>query len=228
VGTPEGTVGTSLASQGFVTADGAPSILAQRPKIVGVENVTFNSFVIGSTVTGLDQIDNTYEVRDNFSRIIGAHTLKAGGELLLSQVNAAADVQSNGTFAFVGSETGVDFADFLLGVSSFYKQGDAQPFYMRNHYGAIFAQDSWRVRPHLTLNYGLRWDVLMPWYEKYNQIQTLIPGEQSVVYPGAPTGLVFPGDPGVARSLAPVRWDDFSPRLGLAWSPHGASGLARK
>jgi hypothetical protein len=68
----------------------------------------------------------------------------------------------------------------------------------------------------------------MPWYEKYNQIQTLIPGEQSVVYPGAPTGLVFPGDPGVARSLAPVRWDDFSPRLGLAWSPHGAGGLARK
>jgi len=228
VGTPEGTVGTSLASQGFVTATGAPSILAQRPSIVGVENVTFNSFVIGSTVTGLKQIDNTYEIRDNFSRVMGAHTLKVGGEVLLSQVNAAADVQSNGTFAFTGSATGVDFADFLLGAPSFYKQGDAQPFYMRNHYGAIFAEDSWRVRPRLTLNYGVRWDVLMPWYEKYNQIQTLIPGEQSIVYPGAPAGLVFPGDPGVARSLAGVRWNDFSPRLGLAWSPHGASGLARK
>ena len=226
VGTPQGTVGTSLVSQGFTTPSGAPSILPQRPNIVGVENVTFNSFVIGSTVTGLHQLDNTYELRDNLARVMGTHTFKVGAETLLSQVNAAADVQSNGTFAFVGSETGVDFADFLLGIPSFYKQGDAQPFYMRNHYGALFAEDSWRVKPRLTLNYGVRWDAIMPWYEKYNQIQTLIPGEQSVVYPGAPTGLVFPGDPGVARSLAPMRWNDFSPRLGLAWSPHGSSGLA--
>ena len=77
---------------------------------------------------------------------------------MFSQVNAAADVQSNGTFSFFGSETGSDFADFLLGVPSFYKQGDAQPFYMRNHYGALFAEDSWRVRRRLTLNYGVRWD----------------------------------------------------------------------
>jgi hypothetical protein len=143
-------------------------------------------------------------------------------------VNASADVQSNGTFSFFGSETGIDFADFLIGVPSFYKQGDAQAFYMRNHYGAPFLEDSWRVRRHLTLNYGLRWDVMMPWYEKYNQIQTLIPGEQSVVFPGAPTGLVFPGDPGVSRALAPVRWNNLSPRIGLAWSPRGENGLARK
>ncbi len=166
-------------------------------------------------------------IENNFSHIFRSHTLKLGGELLFSQVNSAADVQSNGTFSFFGSETGVDFADYLLGVPSFYKQGDAQPFYMRNHYGALFVEDSWRVRPRLTLNYGVRWDVIMPWFEKYNQIQTLIPGEQSVVYPGAPAGLVFPGDPGVAHSLAPVRWDNFSPRLGLAWSPGGDSGLAR-
>ena len=227
VGTPEGTVGTSLASQGFVTASGAPSILPQRPNIVGVENVIFNNFIIGSTITGLNQTDNTFEYRDNFSRAVGAHTLKLGGELLFSQVNSTADIQSNGSFSFFGSETGIDFADFLIGIPSFYKQGDAQAFYMRNHYGALFLEDSWRVRPRLTLNYGLRWDALMPWYEKYNQIQTLVPGEQSIVFPGAPTGLVFPGDPGIARSLAPVRWDDFSPRFGLAWAPRGAGGLAR-
>ena len=227
VGTPEGTVGTSLASQGFVTSSGSPSILPQRASIVGVENVIFNDFIIGSTITGLNQIDNTYEYRDNFSHVFGPHTIKMGGELLFSQVNAAADVQSNGTFSFFGSETGVDFADFLIGVPSFYKQGDAQPFYMRNHYGALFVEDSWRVLPRLTLNYGLRWDVIMPWYEKYNQIQTLIPGEQSVVYPGAPAGLVFPGDPGVSRALAPVRWNDFSPRFGLAWAPRGDNGISR-
>jgi len=227
VGTPQGTVGTSLASQGFVTASGASSILPQRPSIVGVENVIFSDFTIGSTITGLNQTDNTFEYRDNVSRAVGAHTLKFGGELLVSQVNSAADIQSNGSFSFFGSETGVDFADFLIGIPSFYKQGDAQPFYMRNHYGALFLQDSWRVRPRLTFNYGLRWDVIMPWYEKYNQIQTLVAGEQSIVFPGAPAGLVFPGDPGIARSLAPVRWNDFSPRFGLAWAPRGGSGLAR-
>jgi hypothetical protein len=228
VGTPQGTVGTSLTSQGFVNSSGSPSILPQRPSIVGVENVTFSSFVMGSTITGLRQIDNTFELRDNLSRVMGRHTLKAGMELMSSQVNAAADVQSNGTFAFTGSETGSDIADFLIGTPSFYKQGDAQPFYMRNRYGAVFVQDSWNVRPRLVLNFGVRWDVIMPWYEKYNQIQTLIPGEQSVVYPGAPTGLVFPGDPGVSRALAPVRWNDFSPRMGLAWSPRAENGFARK
>jgi hypothetical protein len=227
VGTPQGSVGTSLVSQGFTTASGAPSILPQRPSIVGVENVNFSNFSIGATVTGLTQTDNTFEFRDNFSHILGKHALKLGGEILFSQVNVAPDVQSNGTFAFFGSETGVDFADFLIGIPSFYKQGDAQPAYTRNRYGAIFLQDSWRVLPRLTFNYGVRWDVIMPWYEKYNQIQTLVPGEQSVVYPGAPAGLVFPGDPGVSRALAPVRWNNLSPRFGLAWSPRSQSGLAR-
>ena len=48
-----------------------------------------------------------------------------------------------------------------------------------------------------------------------------------MVYPGAPRGLVFPGDPGVAPSLAPMRWNNFSPRVGLAWVPRGQNGLAR-
>ena len=51
--------------------------------------------------------------------------------------------------------------------------------------------------PDLTLNYGLRWDIISPWSEKYNQLQTLVAGEQSVVFPGAPTGFLVPGDPGV-------------------------------
>ena len=225
LGSPVGHVGTTLVSQGFATAQGTPSILPQRPAIEGVENVIFNSFTIGTTITGLDQTDNTFEWRDNFSRVIGSHILKLGGEVMYSQVNAAADVQSNGTFLFSGSETGVDFADFLLGIPSQYTQGDARPFYNRNQYGALFVQDSWRAKPRLTLNYGLRWDVIMPWYEKYNQIQTIVLGEQSVVYPGAPKGLVFPGDPGVSRSLAPTRWNNFSPRLGLVYSPAPRGGL---
>jgi hypothetical protein len=89
----------------------------------------------------------------------------------------------------------------------------------------MYAQDSWRVRPHLTLNYGLRWDLLPPWREKYNQLQTLVLGEQSRVYPGAPKGLVFPGDPGIPPTLAPTKYTNFAPRIGLAYSPDYQRGL---
>jgi len=228
LGTPVGGVGTTLVSQGFVTSSGDASILPQRPAFEGIENIIFNNFVIGSTVTGLNQYDDVYQYLDTFSRIIAAHTVKLGGELRYNEVNANADVQSNGLFAFFGSETGSDFADFLIGAPSQFEQGNAQPFYMRNRYGALFLEDSWRVRPNLTFNYGLRWDEEMPFYEKFNQIQTLVAGEQSIVYPGAPTGLVFPGDPGIARSLGSTRWNNLSPRFGLAYSPAGHSGVLGK
>ncbi len=155
---------------------------------------------------------------DAFSRIVGKHGLKFGGEMHASQINTHPDVVFNGSFGFNGSETGVDFADFLLGVTSSYTQGQAESFYNRNLYMAAFAQDSWKAERSLTLNYGVRWDRIRPWLEKYNQLQTLVKGEQSQVFPGAPLGLVFPGDPGVPASLAPPR-NNFSPRAGIAYSP---------
>ncbi len=225
LGVPVGGVGTSLASQGFLNADGVPSIIANRPKIEGIENTILNNFTIGVGITGLNQYDNTFEILDNLAHVVGSHTLRLGGEFIANQVNASSCIQCNGTFSFFGSETGLDFADYLLGIASSYTQGNAQAFYNRNKYGGLFVQDSWRVSPRVTLNYGLRWDVIMPWYEKYNQLETLSPGEQSVVFPGAPAGLVYPLDPGIARSLAPTRWDNLAPRLGVAYSPGEHDGL---
>ncbi len=131
--------------------------------------------------------------------------------------------QFNGSFLFFGTETGSDFADFLLGIPSQYNQSQLQPFYGRNKYVGLFAQDSWRATRNLTLNYGLRWDRIEPWYEKYNQIATFVPGQQSVVFPGAPAGILYPTDPGVRRTLAPPGNRDFAPRIGIAYSP-GSSG----
>jgi hypothetical protein len=76
--------------------------------------------------------------------------------------------------------------------------------YLRNRYFGLYAQDSWRVRNDLTINAGLRWDVIMPWWEKFNQLQTYIPGAQSTLYPGAPPGLVVAGGPGVPKTLTPI------------------------
>jgi hypothetical protein len=211
IGKPSGGVGPSLASQGFVEGAGTLGIVPLNPSIEGIENVAFNSYTIGVDVTGERQTNNTFQWSDNLSFVRGHHTIKVGGGFHLDQVNIASNSINNGSFVFQGSETGSDFADFLLGVASTYEQGDASAFYLRNKYLGLFAQDSWRVRSNLVLNYGLRWDVLPPWHEKYNQLQTFVLGQQSVVYPGAPAGIVFPGDPGIPKTLAPRR----SPRSRL-------------
>jgi len=212
VGQPRGGVGPSLNEQGF------SNIVALKPSTEGIENVAFNDFTLGVDTTALVQAENIYEVADAFSRIVGKHGLKAGGELHSNQINTHPDVVFNGSFAFNGSETGLDFADFLLGVTSSFTQGQARDFYNRNLYMAAFAQDSWKATSQLTFNYGARWDRIRPWQEKFNQLQTLIEGQQSQVFPGAPLGLVFPGDAGVPRSLAPAR-NNISPRVGVAWTP---------
>ncbi len=227
-GHPVGGVGPSLASQGFVDGTGTAGIVPLAPSIEGVENVSFNDFTFGVDITGLTQVNNTFQWMDNYSRIIGQHTMKIGGEFHRDQINTNPDPIFNGAFVFQGSETGSDLADFLLGIASSYSQGDSQRFYNRNQYAGLFAQDSWRIRSNLTLNYGLRWDVIAPWYEKYNQLQTLVLGEQSRVYPGAPAGLVFPGDSGVPRTLAPTKYDSFAPRIGVSYSPNAQSGLLAK
>lgn len=228
VGQPVGGVGPSLVSQGFVDAEGNPGIYPLNPQIEGVANVAFNNFAIGVDTTGLRQANNTFQWIDNFSRVVGKHTLKFGGEFHYDQINVNPNTVDNGSFLFTGSETGLDFADFLLGIPSNYNQAEARSFYYRNKYIGLYGQDTWQLRTTLTLNYGLRWDVLPPWYEKYNQLQTLVLGEQSRVYPDAPTGLVFPGDLGVPRTLAPTRYDKFAPRVGLSYAPNFHEGLLRR
>jgi hypothetical protein len=219
VGQPVGGVGPTLASQGFTDAAGKPGIVALAPEIEGIENVAFNDFTIGVDTTGAAQANNTYQWSDNFSKVAGKHTLKFGANVHYDQVNINPDATYNGSFLFQGTETGSDFADFLLGIASSYTQADSESFYLRNHFAGLYGQDSWQVRPNLTLNYGLRWDLLPPWSEKYDQMQTLVPGQQSVVYPGAPAGLVFPGDRGIPDTLAPTPYTNFAPRIGLAYAP---------
>ena len=221
LGQPIGGVGVSLASQGFVVGQNTPGIVPLSPKTEGVESVDFNNFSIGTNTNELKQVNNTFQWRDGFSKIIGTHTIKVGGEFHYDQVNTNPIAQLNGNFIFFGTETGVDFADFLLGIPSQYNQSQLQAFYGRNKYAGLYAQDSWRLTKNLTLNYGLRWDRIEPWYEKYNQIATFAPGRQSVVFPGAPAGILFPTDPGVPRTLAPPGNLDFAPRIGLAYSPDG-------
>ena len=115
VGQPAGGVGPSLASQGFVTGVGTAGIVPLAPQIEGVENVIFNSFVMGTPITNLRQANNTFSANDSFSKVLGRHTLKTGVSASFEQVNVNPNPTFNGSFLFSGSETGLDLADFLIG-----------------------------------------------------------------------------------------------------------------
>ena len=202
-----------------MTGTNTSGIAPQLPKIEGVENVIFNDFTMGVDVTSLFQAENIFEASDDYSHTFGRHTVSMGANFHADQINTHPTVYDNGSFSFTGSETGSDFADFLIGIDSSYTQGGGKNFYNRNHYIGVYGQDSWQVTPNLTLNYGLRWDVLPPWSEKFNQLLTLDPNEQSVVFPNAPKGILFPGDPEVANTLSPTRYGNVAPRFAFSWAP---------
>lgn len=144
--------------------------------------------------------------------------------------------------------------NYLLGLPDQFVQGSPTTQYLRSTALYLYGQDSWKVRSNVTLNLGLRWELNPPFYDRYNRIVTFRPGQNTTVYPcqfapgnplisalgttncnagsagGAvfPTGLVYPGDPGVPRGLSQTSYKAFAPRIGLAWSPAAADGWIAK
>jgi len=224
----------SLASLGFVTGVGSLGIIPDAtpgfPEYV--PQIYFNNFTIGAPSLITFQPNNTYTASEGFSKVIRKHTLKMGGEFRYLQVNERNLASQDGAFIFDGTVTGVDFADYLLGAvtgaGGGFTQAAVQLLDSRTRYGGAYVQDTWKATPNLTLNLGLRWEVSMPWYDTQGKIQTWVKGEQSTVFPNSPQGLVYPGDPGIPKTLAPTRYDKFGPRLGLAYSPSFSDGVLGK
>jgi hypothetical protein len=228
VGQPSGGLGPSYESQGFVTGAGTAGIYPLDPAITGVENIVFQGqFVLGLPITSVDQANNTFTASDSLSKVIHNHTIRAGVDVSLEQVNVNPDAEFNGTFIFDGYQTGSNFADFLIGSPNQFNQQDSGKYYPRHRYAAWYAQDSWRVKSNLTFNYGLRMELMRYWSEKYDQVPTFKPGEQSVVYPNAFPGLVYPTDPGIPNTLVPEKIR-FAPRIGIAYSPNQTGGPLAK
>ena len=134
----------------------------------------------------------------------------------------------NGTFGFSGTETGNDFADYLLGAPDLFIQASPGNLDARSTYAGLYVQDSYHIKPNITINYGLRWEFSRPWSDKYDHLQAFVPGLQSTLYPNSPEGWVFPGDPGIPSTLAPTRYKNFNPRLGIAYSPGFREGVFGK
>ncbi len=228
IGQPSGGLGTSMASLGFNTNPATGGIYPLAPQFEGIENTVFQgAFVMGVPITNVDQANNTFTASESLSRIFGSHTLKVGIEVNFEQVNVNPNAIFDGTFVFDGYQTGSEFGDFLIGAPNQFNQQDSQAYYPRHKYAGWYGQDSWRIKPNFTLNYGLRVELMQYWSEKFDQVPTFIPGEQSVVYPNAFPGLVYPTDPGVPSTLVPEKFR-FAPRLGLAYSPGNHGGILGK
>ena len=134
LGKPVGGVGVSLASQGFEVGQGTPGIVPLSPKTEGVESVGFNSFTIGTNTNELKPGEQHFQWLDNFSKVTrNAHDqIRRRIPLRSGQCQCHRAVQWQ--LLFFGTETGSDFADFLLGIPSQYNQSQLQPFYGRNKY----------------------------------------------------------------------------------------------
>jgi TonB dependent receptor len=178
---------------------------------------------VGGAITGpRDSVQNSFEGQEGLSWIEGRHSMKFGAEILRTQLNMFQGIAPNAFFIFASTfPTNNAVANLLLGAPVTFYQGLGNfDRGLRDWSAGIYAQDEWRITPRLTFNYGLRYESIDPITEIQNRLNAFVPGVQSKVYPNAPTGLLFPGDPGIAAGIA---HDDnaFMPRVGFAWDPKG-------
>ncbi len=159
---------------------------------------------------------------DDFSWVKGRHTWKLGvdirrEEMIFENVN-----RPNGDFTFNGTFTSNAAVDFLLGLPVTFTQGVGN--FARGGVGwsyALYAQDELHLSPRLTINYGLRYGLAIPFVEAEDRLRAFNLGQRSQRFPAAPVGLVFPGDPGVPRGTYEADKNNVAPRLGIVWDPTG-------
>jgi hypothetical protein len=171
-----------------------------------------------------------YAYYDNLSWTKGHHTMKFGIFFSPYQNNTQYDFYGNGDFTFFGPSTvtgsGTDLADFLFGLPDNYFQGPNALNDIRTHQYAGYAQDEYHVNRRLTLNLGIRYEYAEPKYDTQGRSFTFIPGEQSQRFVNAPTGLVYPGDPGAPKGVNFPDKNDWAPRFGFAWDVFGNAKTA--
>jgi hypothetical protein len=226
---PSGAGLGSLSSFGFST--GPLGLISTVPSVEGMPRINVGGaygLTMGVVPNAIYQVNNTYQLADVFSKIVGRHSLKFGGEVRNIQVNELNISTPNGRFSFDGTETGNGFADYLIGAPSAFTQQSYSTFFTRANYGGLFFQDSYRIRPNLTINAGLRWEYIQPYYEKRGWLNAIDWGVQSTVYPDSPTGWIFPGDKGLPNTISKTPHDNFSPRLGINWSPNPSGGMLER
>ena len=201
-------------SSTWASATGAPLIITQGYSNVG-----------DPVINPRDSVQNDYAFSANLAHTQGKHVTSYGGQFRRTQLNGYQANFASGTFSFTTQGyTNNSLANFLLGKPDIFTQAGGD--FTRDLRGwelGAYAQDEYRISSTLTLNYGARYEITTPFRDIHNRMMEFAPGHQSTVYPGAPDGLLFPGDAGVPDTIAPIFKKDLAPRVGFAWSPLGNS-----
>ena len=185
-------------------------------------------FTLGFSTNGPQpRKDQTYQVTDNFSKIVGKHSLKFGFDGRRFQVDNPFFGRNNGSFNFstaAFNSSGNAGLDFLLGIPSTYSQGAGGVINARAYEYYGYGQDQWKVKNNLTLTYGAGYQIDTPYNSHQfggEAVNCFIPGQQSGIFPTAPVGLNFPGDPGCNQAGGiETKYGHIGPRFGFAWSPN--------
>ncbi len=151
----------------------------------------------------------------------GAHFIKIGGDVRRSILNLQEFFRGDPYMRFRNTYTGDAAADFLLGRPTQIEQIAEDSNRPRTTEMDAFIQDDWKVSSRLTLNLGFRWDPYMPFIDQTDKFSQMRLGVQSKLFPNAPAGVVFAGDPGYPRGLVKRRLGEFAPRIGFAIDPFG-------
>ncbi len=191
-------------------------------------NITGNFASAGGFATPGLIATTTYQVSDDFNWVKGAHQLQFGVNYLRPGQNSTFCVYCDGLFTFGGQITGSAMGDFMAGALASFTDANVSHDNERWNNVGVYAQDSWKVNPHLTINYGLRWEpyfggsIVHGWVTHFDQ-NAFNSNIHSSVYPNAPVGTLFPGDTGFQTGNRPnnTRWNNFAPRLGIAYDPTG-------
>ena len=208
------------------------------PEDVGIKMFSYIPHYMNITTTGAFSVNvgtetfsfykpNTLGFNDDLTIVRGNHQYGLGGAVSFSDWKTESNVRSMGPISFNGGVTGLPLGDFLLG--KVFEFREATPFRqdIKQPYVALYAQDTWRTSSKITLNYGLRWE---PWFPQNSQDKAfynfdaarLKAGTRSTVYPQAPVGLYYPGDPGFPGTTGmKTVWSNFAPRVGMSWDPKG-------
>lgn len=210
------------------SAAGFTGIVTQGNVTPGYPYLSIGSFALGNSYEGPQpRLDSNLSFADNFTKIVGSHSLKFGVSFEQFRVSNPFAYLNNGYYYWGGGSlysSGDPYLDFEMGIPDGYEQtsnGDINAMSTEKY---AYAQDSWKVSPDVTLNYGVGWDVEAPTtnaqFDGLGMNCWSNSTVESKVYPGAPPGLAFPGDAGCNRAGGPTtHYNRFGPRVGFAWSP---------
>ena len=210
-------VHTPPSSLGFQYSPSLP--VAEGPPFIQISGYTN----VGNPITGpRNTYENLYNISGSMSWSRGKHLFKFGGGYQYQQINVTQGIATNGFFVFAPFPVTDAFAGFLSGTPVVFLQGLGNfTRHIRGNELNFYAQDTYKVSPRITLNLGLRYELPMPDTEINNLQSMFIPGRESVVMPNAPTGLLYPGDPGIPAGLIQMDKTAFAPRVGIAYDVFG-------